>query len=95
MRELIPTVLRLLQTLWLLTKHGLAYILVDRRGGTDAGVIHISYAGCPSVVLGVPTRHIHSHVGILSLEDAENCVKLVVEVIKKLDADTVANLTAL
>ena len=65
------------------------------RGGTDAGVIHITYAGCPSVVLGVPTRHIHSHVGILSLEDAENCVKLVVEVIKRLDADRVAGLTAL
>jgi putative aminopeptidase FrvX len=65
------------------------------RGGTDAGVIHISYAGCPSVVLGVPTRHIHSHVGILSLEDTENCVRLVVEVVKKLDADRVASLTAL
>jgi putative aminopeptidase FrvX len=65
------------------------------RGGTDAGMIHISYAGCPSVVLGVPTRHIHSHVGILSLQDAENCVRLVVEVIKKLDSERVASLTAL
>jgi len=63
------------------------------RGGTDGGAVHLSYAGCPSIVLGVPTRHIHSHVGLLSLEDVENCVALVVEVIKRLDAKTVADFT--
>jgi len=65
------------------------------KGGTDAGVIHLSNAGCPSVVLSVPTRHIHSHVGLLSMNDAENCVKLVVEIIKKLDKKTVDGLTAI
>ncbi|HJX04801.1 MAG TPA: M42 family metallopeptidase [Thermoplasmata archaeon] len=65
------------------------------KGGTDAGVIHLSNAGCPSVVLSVPTRHIHSHVGLLSMNDAENCVKLVVEVIKRLDKKTVDGLTAI
>lgn len=59
------------------------------RGGTDAGKIHISRAGCPSVVIGIPTRHIHSHVGMLSLEDVENAVKLVLELVKNLDIDTV------
>jgi putative aminopeptidase FrvX len=63
------------------------------RGGTDAGVIHISNAGCPSVVLGVPTRHIHSHVGLCSITDIENTTKLVVELIKKLDKKTVAGFT--
>ncbi len=63
------------------------------RGGTDAGVIHIANAGCPSVVIGVPTRHIHSHVGLFSMADAENCVKLIVEAIKKLDKKTVAGFT--
>ena len=63
------------------------------KGGTDAGAIHIANAGCPSVVLGVPTRHIHSHVGLMSMKDADDCVKLVVEVIKKLDRKTVAGLT--
>ncbi|MGQ9628941.1 MAG: M42 family metallopeptidase [bacterium] len=64
------------------------------RGGTDAGAIHISNAGCPSLVVGVPTRHIHSHVGILSLEDVENCIKLLIEVVKKLDKKTVDSFTA-
>jgi endoglucanase len=66
-----------------------------RRGGTDAGAIHISRAGCPSIVLGVPTRHIHSHVGILSLEDTENLIELVIRVVQRLDEKTVAGLTAL
>jgi len=63
------------------------------KGGTDAGAIHQTYAGCPCVVMGVPTRHIHSHVGLLSMKDAEDCVKLIIEVIKKLDKKTVAGLT--
>jgi len=63
------------------------------RGGTDAGVIHIANAGCPSVVIGVPTRHIHSHVGLFSMTDAENCVKLLIEVVKKLDKKTVTGFT--
>lgn len=62
-------------------------------GGTDAGVIHIANAGCPSVVIGVPTRHIHSHAGMLSMTDAENCIKLVVELVKRLDKKTVAEFT--
>lgn len=66
-----------------------------RRGGTDAGVIHRSAAGCPSLVLGVPTRHIHSHVGILSLDDVEHCIELVIAVVCQLDRATVDGLTSL
>jgi endoglucanase len=64
-------------------------------GSTDAGRIHVSRAGCPSVVISVPTRHIHSHVGLLSLEDVENAILLVIELLKRLDANTVEGFTAL
>ena len=64
-------------------------------GGTDAGVVHIAHAGCPSVVLGVPTRHIHSHVGLCSVTDIENTIKLVVELVKRLDKKTVDGFTAI
>jgi len=64
------------------------------RGGTDAGRIHLNRVGCPSVVISVPTRHIHSHVGLLSLEDVENAVKLVIELVKRLDKETVESFTA-
>jgi len=64
------------------------------RGGTDAGRIHIHKIGCPSIVIGVPTRHIHSHVGLFSLEDCLNATNLTVELVKKLDAKIVESLTA-
>ena len=53
------------------------------RGGTDAGRIHLNRIGCPSAVISVPTRHIHSHVGLFSLEGVENAVKLVTELVKR------------
>ena len=65
------------------------------KGGTDAGRIHISRTGCPCAVISVPTRHIHSHVGLLSLEDVENSIKLTIELVKRLDKKTVENFTAI
>jgi endoglucanase len=66
-----------------------------KGGGTDAGAIHIANAGCPSVVITVPTRHIHSHVGMVSLDDMDNAVVLLVEVVKRLDKKTVESFTAI
>jgi endoglucanase len=63
-------------------------------GGSDAGRIHMSRAGCPSIVIGVPTRHIHSHVGILSFEDVENAIKLTLELVKRFDKKTVSGFTS-
>jgi len=63
-------------------------------GGTDASRIHMSRAGCPSIVISVPTRHIHSHVGILSFDDVENAIKLTLELVKRFDKKTVSSFTA-
>lgn len=64
-------------------------------GGTDGGAIHLGRAGCPTIVIGVPTRHIHSHVGVASVSDIDRCISLVTEVVKRLDAKKVASLTKL
>lgn len=64
-------------------------------GGTDAGIIHITGAGAPSLFLGIATRHIHSHHAILDLDDVENAIKLVVAMVKKLDKETVDSFTSL
>ena len=75
-------------------KHKIPYQLSQvARGGTDAGMIHLSRAGCPSIVLGVPTRHIHSHVGLLCLDDIQYCIQLVLETVKALDDSTVKSFT--
>ncbi len=62
-------------------------------GGTDAGVIHLTEMGCPSIVIGIPTRHIHAHNGILDLSDVKNAIKLIVELIKRLDKKKVESFT--
>lgn len=64
-------------------------------GGTDAGRIHLQRAGCPSAVITIPTRHIHSHTSLLSLRDVENAIRLTVELIKRLDMETVEGFTSL
>lgn len=63
------------------------------RGGTDGGRVHISRFGVPSLVIGPPVRYIHSHNAIMYRPDYDNTVKLVVELIKKLDKKTVTSLT--
>ncbi|MBN4056749.1 M42 family metallopeptidase [bacterium AH-315-J21] len=62
------------------------------RGGTDGGRVHISNVGVPSVVIGPPIRYIHSHNGIMARSDYDNAVKLVYEVVKRLDKKTVEGL---
>ncbi|MCM3619393.1 M42 family metallopeptidase [Sutcliffiella horikoshii] len=62
-------------------------------GGTDSGAIHLTAQGVPALSITIATRYIHSHAAMLHRDDYENAVKLIAEVIKKLDADTVSRLT--
>ncbi len=62
-------------------------------GGTDAGVFHLYERGCPSLVLGVPCRHIHTHVSLLSLEDVASCIRLLLQLSTRLDHKTVKDFT--
>ncbi len=64
------------------------------RGGTDGGAIHVHKIGVPTIVLSVAARHIHSHGAIIHRDDYDNAVKLLTEVIRRLDAETVAKFTA-
>ena len=58
-------------------------------GGTDAGSIHVANEGIPTVSLGVALRYMHSNVSVLHTEDYRNSVKLVTEIVKSLNDDTV------
>ena len=66
----------------------------EEGGATEGAAIHLPKAGVPTVVMGVPTRHIHSHNGILSRKDFDNTVRLVTAVVQKLDRKTVDRLTS-
>ncbi|MDY0281933.1 MAG: M42 family metallopeptidase [Salinivirgaceae bacterium] len=61
-------------------------------GATDGGQIHLHGIGVPTVVLGVPARHIHGHSSMIHRDDFERTLQLVIAVVRKLDAATVAGL---
>jgi endoglucanase len=59
------------------------------RGGTDAGKIHLAHSGCPSLAVCLASRYIHSHTSIIHADDYENAVRLVTEMVRRLDRATV------
>jgi putative aminopeptidase FrvX len=63
-------------------------------GATDGSAIHLYKTGVPTVVLCVPARHIHSHSSIIHRKDYDDAVKLLVELIARLDKKQVEELTA-
>ena len=50
---------------------------VMTRGATDSAAIQITGTGVPTAAVNVPTRYIHGALGLVSLKDVENAVKLV------------------
>lgn len=62
-------------------------------GATDGAAIHLHETGVPTVVVGVPARHIHSHGAIIHRKDYDDTVRLISAVVARLDADIVAGLT--
>lgn len=70
----------------------LQYVTME-RGTTDGAVIQIHHEGVPTLYLGPPARYIHSHASIIDAADYDQCVRLLVEMIVRLDAKTVAGLT--
>ena len=61
-------------------------------GGTDAGQMHLTRDGVPSLAITVPVRYLHSHTSIIHEEDYFNTVKLVTEVVARLDYETVGEI---
>ncbi|MDY0074794.1 MAG: M42 family metallopeptidase [Acholeplasmataceae bacterium] len=63
-------------------------------GRTDAGHMHLAHEGAASLSIGIPTRYMHSHTSIIHYDDYQNTVKLLLAVIKRLDAKKVAEILA-
>ncbi|WP_232699841.1 M42 family metallopeptidase [Brevibacillus daliensis] len=67
---------------------GIKYQYFISQGGTDAGAVHLHGKGVPSVVIGIPSRYIHSHASIMHEDDYQNAKKLLFALVKKLDQAT-------
>ena len=54
-------------------------------GGTDAGEIHKTRTGVPSVSVSVPQRYLHSPAGLIRIDDELNTLKLIRTALTRLD----------
>ncbi|MEO0142323.1 MAG: M42 family metallopeptidase [candidate division WOR-3 bacterium] len=72
--------------------NNIPYHLTSIKGGYDTGAIHLTNIGVPSLALGIPTRYVHSAASIISYEDYENLLKLIVLIVKNLDAEAMEQL---
>lgn len=61
-------------------------------GGTDAGRMQFAGSGVPSLVIGLPSRYIHSAASIVHQDDLERAATLLTAVIARLDTRTVGTL---
>lgn len=65
---------------------------VRRGGSTNAGRISLAGRAVPTLVLGIPSRYVHTHYNFCAVEDIENTVKMAVEVIRNLNGERIAEL---
>jgi endoglucanase len=64
----------------------IAYQLEVGTGGTtDASAIHLTKEGIPTGVISLPTRYIHTPVGVLSLNDLEKGAELIARAVEIVD----------
>ncbi|MDO5808725.1 MAG: M42 family metallopeptidase [Lachnospiraceae bacterium] len=74
-------------------KYGIKFQETVRRGGsTNAGKISLTGKAVPVLVLGVPSRYVHSHYNFCAKEDLEAATKLAASVIRELDAERIRHI---
>lgn len=62
--------------------------------GEDGAEIQRYDTGRPTVNMTVPTRYLHSHTGIIQRTDFDRAVELLIQVLQRLDAKTVAQVAS-
>ncbi|MBQ6680099.1 MAG: M20/M25/M40 family metallo-hydrolase [Lachnospiraceae bacterium] len=62
---------------------------IMKHGGTDAEEFQHIRSGMPVLLINVPSRYAHTPTSMICYEDYDNTVKLVTEMVKRLDRETV------
>lgn len=57
-------------------------------GGTDAGRVHMTGRGVPSIGVGIASRYIHSHAAVMHRDDFDAALQLMTLLVKQLDRST-------
>ncbi|MDF2699709.1 MAG: glutamyl aminopeptidase family protein [Haloplasmataceae bacterium] len=68
--------------------HKIPYQYFVSPGGTDAGKVHLSREGVPSILVGICARYIHSHTSMIHIDDYAAAKEMLVKLVKALDATT-------
>ena len=77
-------------------KYGIPFQETVRRGGsTDAGKISITGKAVPVLVLGVPSRYVHTHYNFCANKDLTAAVDLAAQVIRGLDGERLRHICRL
>lgn len=71
-------------------KKGIKYQVIAReKGSTNGGKYHIAEDSIPVLVLGVPTRYVHTHYSYASYEDVVSAIELAKGVIEELNREVI------
>ncbi|ERJ13620.1 M42 family metallopeptidase [Haloplasma contractile] len=74
--------------------HDVPYQYFTSAGGTDAGKVHISNEGVPSILVGIPSRYIHSHTSMMHVDDYAAAKEILVKMVKDMDQSTLDSIKA-
>lgn len=71
-------------------ENGIKYQVIARKSGSTNGAkYHVASKGIPVLVLGIPTRYVHTHYSYAAVDDIEAAINLAIEIIKKLNVDKI------
>lgn len=68
--------------------HHIRYQYFVSQGGTDAGRVHLSNEGVPSVVIGICSRYIHTPASMIHIDDYAAAKEILVRLVKASDRTT-------
>lgn len=73
-------------------KNNIPFQVIARSGGSTNGCkYHITEKSIPTVVIGIPTRYIHTHYTYASVKDYKNAIFLGKKILEELTKDTIKN----
>lgn len=66
-------------------KENVQYQYYQSAGGTDAGIIHKSFAGIPTLTICLCARNIHTNSSIIDYNDYDGAYKVLKNIVKNMD----------
>lgn len=67
-------------------EHNIKYQLDFLKGGaTDAGQIHLTHDGVPTITISIATRYLHTYNSIIHQQDVLDAIKLITLIINQLN----------